>query len=130
MAGVEGFHRILQRKIDNHLAFCIREYDGPPGTMLCGGLLFSISHHPVYQIVWLVVAAKWQRFGIARALVLHACALVTPPAEVIVTSFDAETSGGEPARCFYESLGFIPAELLPGEGPNGETRQRFRKVIE
>jgi hypothetical protein len=61
---------------------------------------------------------------------MHACGLVAPPAEVIVTTFDVQTPGGEPARRFYESLGFVPAELLPGEGPNGETRQRFRKVID
>jgi GNAT superfamily N-acetyltransferase len=130
MADDDGFLQILQRKIDNGLAFSIRENDGPPGASLCGGLLFSIHHHPVYQIGWLAVSAKWRRFGVGRALVMHACRLVTPPAEVIVTTFDVKTPGGEPARRFYESLGFAPAELLPGEGPDGETRQRFRKVID
>jgi GNAT superfamily N-acetyltransferase len=96
IADDEGFPQTLQRKIDNGLAFCIRENDGPPGAPLCGGLLFSTRHHPVYQIGWLAVAETWQRFGVGRALVMHACGLVTPPAEVIVTSFDAYTPGGEP----------------------------------
>jgi GNAT superfamily N-acetyltransferase len=130
MADDEGFHKILQRKIDNGLAFCIRENDEPPGSRLCGGLLFSTRHHPIYRIGWLAVSEKWRRFGVGRALVMHVCGLVTPPAEVIVTTFDVKTPGGEPARRFYESLGFAPAELLPGEGPDGETRQRFRKVID
>ena len=130
MADDEGFRQIIQRKIDQGLAFCIRENDGPPGAALCGGLLFSTRRHPIYQIGWLAVAEKWRRFGVGRALVRHACGLVTPPAEVIVTSFTAETPGGEAARRFYESLGFAPAELLPGEGPNEETRQRYRKIID
>ena len=130
MADDEGFRKILQRKIDQGLALCVRENDGPPGTQLCGGLLFSTRHHPVYQIGWLAVSEKWRLFGVGRALVMHAFGLVTPPAEVIVTTFDEGTPGGEPSRHFYESLGFIPAELLPDEGPNGETRQRFRKAID
>jgi GNAT superfamily N-acetyltransferase len=129
MAGDEGFRQALARKIDQGLAFCIRAGDGPPGAALCGGLLFSTRQRPVYQIGWLAVAAKWQRMGVGQALVEHALALVRPPAEVIVTTFTAETPGGEAARRFYERLGFAAAELLPGEGPSGEARQRFRKVI-
>ena len=129
MADQEEFQKILLRKIDKGLAFCIRENDGPPGAALCGGLFFSTSHHPIYQIDWLVVAEKCRRTGVGRALIRHACGLVVPPAEVIVTTFDQNEPEGEPARRFYESLGFSPAELLPGEGPNGETRQCYRKVI-
>jgi ribosomal protein S18 acetylase RimI-like enzyme len=130
MADHEDFQKILLRKIDKGLAFCIRENDGPPGTALCGGLFFSTSHHPIYQIDWLVVAEKWRRTGVGRALIRHACGLVISPAEVIVTTFDQNDPEGEPARRFYESLGFAPAELLPDEGPNGETRQRYRKVMD
>ena len=129
MAGDEEFQKILRRKIEQGLAFCIREYDGMPGSALCGGLFFSTRHRPVYQIGWLAVAEKWRRFGLGRALVLHALGLVIPPAEVIVTTFDVDDPEGEPARRFYASLGFSPAELLPGDGPNGETRQRYRMII-
>jgi predicted N-acetyltransferase YhbS len=70
------------------LAFCIRKGDGLPGVPLCDGLLFSTRHHPVNQIGWLAVSEKWRRFGVGKALVMHACGLVSPPAEVIVTTFD------------------------------------------
>jgi len=107
----------------------VREQDGAPGAPLCGGLFFSTKHKPVYKIGWLVVAEKWRRCGAGQVLVAHALSLVVPPAEVTVVSFTRDTRGGEPARHFYEKFGFAPAELLPGEGPNGETRQVFRKVI-
>jgi GNAT superfamily N-acetyltransferase len=128
-ADSEDFQAILRRKIDEGLAFCVREQDGPPGAPLCGGLFFSTKHRPIYKIGWLAVAEKWRRNGVGEALVTHALALVVPPAEVSVVSFTTNTPGGEPARRFYEQLGFAPAELLPGEGPKGEIRQVFRKVI-
>ena len=111
MAGTESFQEVLQRKIDQGLAFCVRENDGPPGAALCGGLLFSTRRHPVYEIGWLATAEKWQRCGVARALFECACGLVVPPAEVIVTTFAPGTPGGEPAALFYQRLGFIAAEL-------------------
>lgn len=129
MAWNEDFQAVLRRKIGQGLALCVREEDGPPGAALCGGLLFSTRRHPVYEIGWLAVAVKWRRRGTARALVEHACGLITPPAEVIVTTFAPGDPGGEAACRFYERMGFAPAELLPGAGPNGETRQRYRKVI-
>jgi ribosomal protein S18 acetylase RimI-like enzyme len=129
MADDPHFQQVLQRKVDQGVAFCVREHDGEPGTPLCGGLLFSTHHHPLYKIGWLAVSEKWRRSGVARVLVMHALGLVIPPAEVIVTTFQASDPDAEPAWRFYLSLGFEPAELLPGDGPNGETRQRFRKMI-
>jgi GNAT superfamily N-acetyltransferase len=126
----EEFEVILRRKIDEGLALCVREQDGPPGTPLCGGLFFSIKHRPVYKIGWLAVAEKWKRCGVGQALVERALEMVEPPAEVTVVTFTAETPGGEPARRFYERLGFAAAELLPGEGPNGEMRQVYRLLCE
>ena len=128
-ADTEPFLETLRRKIDEGLAFCVREQDGSPGAPLCGGLFFSTKHRPIYKIGWLAVAQKWRRSGVGEALVTHALALAVPPAEVTVITFTTDTPGGAPARRFYEKLGFVAAELLPGDGPNGETRQVFRKVI-
>lgn len=128
-ADTEEFQAILRRKIGEGLAFCVCEQDGAPGAPLCGGLFFSTKHRPLYKIGWLAVAEQWRRSGVGQALVRHAFTLVIPPAEVTVVTFTAETPGGEPARRFYEQLGFAPAERLPREGPNGETRQIYRKVI-
>ena len=130
MADDPAFQQVLQRKIAQGLAFCVRQGDAASGAALCGGLLFSTSHRPLYQIGWLAVAGKCQRTGVGGALVEHALTLVVPPAEVLVTTFLQDDPGGEQAWRFYQSLGFEPAELLPGEGPNGETRQRLRKIVE
>jgi GNAT superfamily N-acetyltransferase len=128
MASDPGFLAQLQHKIDTGLAFCVREFDGPPGAVLCGGLLFSTRRCPIYQIGWLAVSEGWRRHGIGQALVEYVCKKVVPPAEIILLTFLPGDPAGEPARQFYTRLGFTAAEIL-SEGPNGEPRQRYRKVI-
>jgi GNAT superfamily N-acetyltransferase len=126
----EQFTSALRRNVQRGTAFCVRAGDGPPGAALLGGLLFSAKHRPVYVLGWLAVTERSRRSGIGQALVAHVMTLIEPPAELIVTSFIEDTPGGEAARQFYLKLGFTPAELLPGEGPQREPRQRFRKKIE
>jgi hypothetical protein len=61
-------------------------------------------------------------------LVEYVFVLVTPPAEIVVTTFGADHPGGELARRFYQRLGFSAAEPAP-DGPEGGSRQIFRRKI-
>ncbi|MDP9371643.1 MAG: GNAT family N-acetyltransferase [Chloroflexota bacterium] len=121
------FHRALRKNIARGTAYCVREGDGPPGTPLAGGLLFS-PRPPAYRLGWLAVAGGWRRRGVGRALVEHALGLVRPPAEIVVVTFGEDNAAGQPARRFYERLGFQPAEPAPA-GPEGGSRQVYRRVI-
>ena len=125
----EGFHLALRRNIQRGSAFCVREQDAPAGAALCGGLLFSSKHAPTYELGWLAVGTAWRRMGVGRALVAHAMTLITPPAELIVTTFVDDDPGGAPARRFYQDLGFEPAERITVQSPPGAARQRFRMMI-
>lgn len=120
-----AFHRTLNNNIARGTAFCIREADGPAGVALLGGLLFS-PKPPTYKIGWLVVTQESRCRGIGQRLVNHVVNLVQPPAELLVTTFGADILAGQPARHFYERLGFTAAETaLPG--PEGGSRQVFRR---
>jgi GNAT superfamily N-acetyltransferase len=127
MVDEPSFHKALQKNIARVTAFSIREADGPAGTPLVGGLLFS-PKPPFYTIGWLAVKQSYQRQGIGRRLVEHVIGLVNPPAEFVVTTFGIDHPAGEPARRFYEHLGFYAAELAP-DGPEGGPRQVFRLRI-
>ena len=125
-----GFQQALLRNIQRGSAFCVRQQDGPAGAALCGGLLFSSKHAPTYELAWLTVGSAWRRMGVGRALVQHVIALITPPAELIVTTFVDGEPGGAPARRFYLELGFVPDEIFSVPTPPGAARQRFRKTIQ
>jgi len=122
-----AFHRALQKNIDRGTAICIRESDGPPGVSLLGGLLFS-PKSPNYTIGWLAVTQQYRRHGIGQRLIEYVIDLVEAPAEIVVTTFGMNNPAGEPARRFYERLGFHAAEPAPN-GPEGGTRQIFRRFI-
>lgn len=119
-----AFRRALSRNITRGSAYCIRKDDLPPGAPLAAGLLFS-ARPPVYRIGWLAVAASCRRCGLGSALVEHAMALVPFSSELIVITFGPDVPGGESARRFYESLGFVPAEMSD-PSPTGAPRQVFR----
>ena len=119
-----GFHKALRRNIERGTAFCVRENDGPPGVPLLGGLLLS-PKPPQYTVGWLAVVQRKRRCGIGQMLINHAIALVQPPAEMTVTTFGPGVEAGQPARRFYESMGFQPAEPAP-DGPEGGSRQIYR----
>ncbi len=123
-----GFHRALQRNIERGSAYCVREGGGGPGTRLCGGMLVSV-HPPQYTIRWLAIAQRWQRQGIGRLLVEHVLRRVPVPAAVSVVTFGEDIVAGQPARAFYQRLGFRPAESAP-IGPEGGSRQVFRRVLD
>jgi GNAT superfamily N-acetyltransferase len=128
MLGDPGFHDFLERNIGRGTALCVREHDGPPGSVLMGGLAFS-AKPPLYRIGWLSVATPWRRAGVGRVLVEHTLDRVQVPAEVVVTTFGDDIKAGWPARAFYTSLGFHAAELAP-IGPEGGSRQIFRRVFQ
>jgi GNAT superfamily N-acetyltransferase len=127
-----GFLRALRKNVGRGTAFCVRlsagqAIDGSAGAPLAGGLLFS-PHPPVYTIGWLAVARSHRRRGIGRSLVEHAFGLAARPAEFVVTTFGADHPLGQPARRFYERMGFHPAERAP-DGPEGRARQVYRRVM-
>jgi ribosomal protein S18 acetylase RimI-like enzyme len=120
------FRQALRKGLGRGTAYCVREGDGPPGTPLMGGLLFS-PKPPLYTIGWLAVAERHREQGVGRALVEHVLALVERPAEMVVTTFGPENEAGQPARRLYERMGFTPAEMAPA-GPEGRSRQVYRRI--
>jgi GNAT superfamily N-acetyltransferase len=128
MANSPWFHSMLRRNIERGMAFCVREGDGPPGAPLLGGLFFS-PKPPLYTIGCLAVAQRSRRRGVGTSLVEHVIDLVQPPAEMVVTTFGPDVEGGHPARRFYESMGFHPAEPAPN-GPEGGSRQIYRRIFQ
>ena len=111
MVGVTEFEQTLMKNLRRGTALCVREGDGEAGTDLLGGLFFS-AKPPMYKISWLAVTQKYRRQGVGQALVEAFLEGVTPPAELVVTTFSAEMEGGEPARRFYHKLGFHEAEVV------------------
>ncbi len=130
MLGSAGFYQALLNNIARGTAFCVREYGGPPGEPLTGGLLFSPARldHPENHIRWLSVAERWRRHGVARLLVEHVLSLVQPPGVVSVVTFGEDIPAGRAARTFYERMGFQPAEPAP-PGPEGGSRQVYRRSV-
>lgn len=126
LVGNAEFEDALQRCIREKRAFCVRRDDGPAGAAVTGGLLFS-SKPPLYRIGWLAVTAQARRQGVGRALVEHVERFVQPPAEMLVNTFREGTPGGEPARLFYQAMGFAPGEA--SEMPDGRRVQVFRRTF-
>lgn len=124
MVGDPAFLRALERNIARGTAFCVRQDGGAGGAPLLGGMLFSSTRAPHYEISWLAVAAAARRRGVGRALVRQALALTPPDAHLSVVTFGALQPGSAPARSFYVRMGFTPGELvLPELGD--ESRQLF-----
>jgi ribosomal protein S18 acetylase RimI-like enzyme len=128
MCEAPGFYNALRKNIDRETAFCIREANGPAGVRLLGGLLFS-PRPPIYTVGWLAVTQSCRRRGIGRGLMEYAISLVESPAEMVVTTFGADNPDGEPARRFYEELGFRGTESAPN-GLDGGSRQIFRRTLD
>jgi ribosomal protein S18 acetylase RimI-like enzyme len=125
MVGDPAFEGALERAVDGERAFCVREGGAGPGAALLGGMLLSTSRAPTFGIGWLAVSERARRQGVGRSLVEHGLRLITPPATVEVVTFVAEQSGGAAARRFYESLGFVAAEVIAW-GADALPRQVFR----
>jgi len=127
MVNDPGFHHALENNIARGTAYCVRESNGPPGSALSGGLLYSIKP-PIYKIGWLAVSEGRRNQGIGEALVTYAIQLVQPPAELVVTTFGSDSAAGQAARRLYTRMGFEPAEQAPA-GPEGGSRQVFRRIF-
>ena len=127
MVDEPGFHTAVSRHIHRATALVALAADE---AGLLGGLLFG-GTHPAYHVSWLVVSERMRGQGIGRALVAEAMRrFVTGPGVVEVVTFGADHPGAAAsgARVFYERLGFIPAEAA-GPGPDGGSRQVYRKVV-
>jgi GNAT superfamily N-acetyltransferase len=129
MLGEPKFIQALEKNINQHSAFCVRENDGFPGSRLLGGVMFSSSNAPSYKIGWLSVSSQARNKGVATAMFKHILTLVEGPAEISVITFGDDIPDGRPARRFYEKLGFNPLEQLIPNGPEGGSRQKFRLMI-
>jgi GNAT superfamily N-acetyltransferase len=119
-----AFLAALTNNVERGSAYCIRKQNGPPGTPLLGGLLFS-AKPPIYRIGWLAVTAGARHQGLGSLLLRHALAQVTAPATVTVTTFGPELEAGLPARQLYLRFGFVPAEMT-APGADGGSRQIFQ----
>ncbi len=115
-----SFLAALANNFQRGSAYCIRENDGPPGTPLLGGLLFS-PKHPLYRINWLAVSERARKQGFGTQLVQYALAQITPPATVSVVTFGPDNLAGRAARQLYVRFGFTPAEMTT-PGPEGGSR--------
>lgn len=121
------FHSGLRNCIAERRAFCVRDEDGPPGSPLNGGLLFS-RKHPIYKISWLAVSKAKRRMGIGSLLIKYVLGLVEAPDEISVKTFTADNKEGIPARNLYIKYGFRPHRKAP-PGPDGTCREIFEKVV-
>ena len=122
------FHNTLLDCLDRGTAYCIRENDGPAGSPLIGGLLFTNANNEP-RIGWLAVAPEYRRLGLGVRLVEHALEHIASPAVVEVTTFGPRDPQGVAARAFYRRLGFRPGEISNDRGPAGESRQVWRLHI-
>jgi GNAT superfamily N-acetyltransferase len=114
------FESTLLRNIGRSTALCVRDANG----RVLGGALLQAP--PRTRITWLAVRASARGMGIRHALIAEVLRrLPPPPCEVLVDTFGADNVEGRPARCLYESFGFVPADHLP-DGPEGGSRQRYR----
>jgi GNAT superfamily N-acetyltransferase len=84
MADDLSFIVVLENILIVCSAFCVRESNGPPGSNLLGGVLFSSSNAPSYKIGWLSVSAQSRGKGVATALLNHILSLIQAPSEVSV----------------------------------------------
>lgn len=119
----------LEKNISRGSAFCVREHDGLSGSPLLGGLLFSSSRAPTYNIGWLSVASNARKLGVATALIKHVLALVICPADITVTTFGEDVADGMPARRLYIKNGFVAEDMI-SYGLGGGSRQAFRLSIQ
>ena len=129
MVDEPSFMRALTRNIERCSAFCIRECDGPAGTPLQAGVLFS-ANSSVYKIGWMSVSRDHRRrgLGLGTALLAYVTSIVEVPGEITVTTFGPDIAGGEAARAFYSGHGFVPSEMTD-DGPEGGSTQVFRKTM-
>lgn len=128
MVGDHNFINGLEKNIGRSSAFCVRRNDGPPGGPLLGGLLWS-SKRPVYKIGWLSVCSEARKQGVATELLNYMFGLVETPAEIEVTTFGDDVVDGRPARILYTSFGFVPLDERLPNGPEGGSRQKFRRLV-
>jgi len=123
------FIQAIEKNINQSSAFCVRENDGAPGSILLGGILFSSVDLPSFKIGWLAVSSRARNKGIATELLKHVLKDVIVPAEISVTTFGDDIPDGQPARRLYQKFGFVPQKEPIPNGPEGGSRQKFKLVI-
>lgn len=125
----EDYQKALEKNIRRQTAFCIKENDEPNGKII-GGILFSPTKKPVYQIGWFAVDKDYMHKGIGTTLFDFMVTQIEPPAELIVDTFTESNPNGMAARNFYAKMGMVPAEIIEGDFPHGNQCQIFRKKVE
>jgi len=103
MVNEPSFQEALRQAIMGGQALCIRDPDGMPGSLLCGGVVFVPEAN---EIAWLAVAAKHQGRGFGRALLAQALDRLDVTRPVFVTTFAETVHAGLPARGLYRRFGF------------------------
>jgi ribosomal protein S18 acetylase RimI-like enzyme len=116
-----AFDGTLERTIARAGAWCVRD----AGGVVLAGMILSPPERST--IDWLAVRRSSRGRGHGRDLVARALRELAGAGEVIVDTFGEDNVEGRPARRLYESFGFVAAEELD-RGPEGGTRQRFRRV--
>ncbi|OPG15394.1 hypothetical protein B2M26_11945 [Ferroacidibacillus organovorans] len=128
MVSDPNFVKGLEKNIGRSSAYCVRLNDGLPGSPILGGLLWS-SNPPAYKIGWLSVSTKARKQGVATELLNYVFRLVETPAEVVVTTFGDNVIEGRPARMLYKKFGFVPLDEPLPNGPEGGSRQKFKRIL-
>lgn len=77
--------------------------DGPPGSPLLGGVLWS-ANPPIYKIGWLSVSSEARKQGVGTELLNYVFTLVESPAEVLVTTFGKDVVDGHPPESSMRDL--------------------------
>lgn len=126
MVGDPGFRNAVVESIRSSTALVAVS----PQSETVGALLFGIGA-PTYHVHWLVVSESVRGRGVGRALMADAIGrFVRGPGTIEVVTFGADHPGASAggARVFYESLGFVPAEVTD-PGPEGGSRQVYRLAV-
>jgi len=86
------------------------------GNMIVGALLFQAAEAAGHKIRFLAVHPEYRRQNIAQQLLEHMLCRLVKGQDVVVETFREGDKRGGAARAFYQSFGFVPAELGTYQG--------------